>query len=242
MRRIYAVFAVAVAIVALLVLSVQPTSAQNLQPVTVGSPMPDFTLPSYQGGDVTISDLRGKNVLLIFPRGRSRPNAWCHICNYQHMELVDSELTSSLRQRNNLEVLFVLPYGRAEVEEWIDVYPQQLQDLEDWKNPDEASLDDAGRRRMQFARRAFPRAFTVTPETVPGPFPILIDGDRTVSEGLGFFTTDWGGSDAEQNIPAILLIDTMGTVQFKYLSQNTVDRPPLEYLLQVIAVLNSNMM
>lgn len=33
---------------------------------TVGSPAPDFTLPSTNGGDVTLSSLKGKNVLLMF--------------------------------------------------------------------------------------------------------------------------------------------------------------------------------
>ena len=32
----------------------------------VGSPAPDFTLPSTSGADVTLSSLRGKNVLLAF--------------------------------------------------------------------------------------------------------------------------------------------------------------------------------
>ena len=32
----------------------------------VGSPAPDFTLPSTSGQDVTLSSLRGKNVLLAF--------------------------------------------------------------------------------------------------------------------------------------------------------------------------------
>jgi len=32
----------------------------------VGSPAPDFTLPSTSGSDVTLSALRGKNVLLAF--------------------------------------------------------------------------------------------------------------------------------------------------------------------------------
>jgi hypothetical protein len=73
---------------------------------------------------------------------------------------------------------------------------------------------------------------------VPTPFPILVDGDRTLSEGLGLFTTDWGGSTADQNVPTILIIDSQGVLQFKYMSQNTIDRPPLEYLVQVVDVLN----
>lgn len=32
----------------------------------IGDPAPDFTLPSHLGKDVTLSYLRGKNVLLAF--------------------------------------------------------------------------------------------------------------------------------------------------------------------------------
>ncbi|MGH7527276.1 MAG: redoxin domain-containing protein [Gemmatimonadales bacterium] len=39
-------------------------SAASLPPV--GSPAPDFTLPSTSGSEVTLSKLRGKNVLLAF--------------------------------------------------------------------------------------------------------------------------------------------------------------------------------
>ena len=209
--------------------------APPLRPVTVGSFMPDFTLPAYQGGEVTLSDLLGKTVVLIFPRGRSGPGSWCHVCNYQHQELVDYEARYGLRERADLEILIVLPYGREELDGWIDAYPQQLQDLEDWRSPsDPDNLDAAGRRRMQLANQYFPRTFAVTPETVPGPFPILMDGDRAVSSGLGFFTEEWGGSQVAQNVPTVLIVDPGGTLLFKYMSQNTLDRPPLEYLLQVI--------
>jgi peroxiredoxin len=213
-------------------------SAQ-LRPVTVGSPMPDFTLRSYQGEEVTLSNLRGKNVMMVFPRGLSRPDSWCHVCPYQHSELVEYEADTGFRAQANVEILFVLPYSREKIGEWIDAYPQLLRDLEDWKNPpDPTSLDEAGLMRMERARRTYPKTFMAEPGEVPIPFPILVDSDRTLSEGLGFFTTDWGGSSAEQNIPTILVIDADGILQFKYMSQNTVDRPPLEYLAQVIGVLN----
>jgi peroxiredoxin len=201
--------------------------------------MPDFTLPVFQGGEVTLSDLRGKTVMIVFPRGLSRPGSWCHICPYQHSELVDYEARTAWRERADLEILFVLPYGREMVAEWIDAYPQLLQDIEDGKNPpDLADLDAAGRARVERSRLIYPKTFSATPGQVPVPFPILVDGDRTVSEGLGFFTTDWSGSTAEQNVPTVLVVDPQGVLQFKYMSQNTVDRPPLEYLVQVVDLVN----
>ena len=40
----------------------------------VGQPAPDFTLPSHLDKSVTLSDLRGKNVVLVF-----FPLAWTPI-------------------------------------------------------------------------------------------------------------------------------------------------------------------
>ncbi len=47
----------------------------EIKVVTVGQAMPDFTLPVYQGGDLKLSGLKGKNVLIIFPRGYQAPGA-----------------------------------------------------------------------------------------------------------------------------------------------------------------------
>ena len=177
--------------------------------------------------------------MIVFPRGLSRPGSWCHICPYQHSELVEYEAQSSWQSRANLKILFVLPYGQDMVGEWVDAYPQLLQDIEDGKNPPNAeSLDAAGRARVERQKQIYPKRFMETKGEVPIPFPIMVDGDRTVSEGLGFFTTDWSGSNAEQNVPTILIIDSDGVLQFKYISQNTIDRPPLEYLVRVVDLMN----
>ena len=69
--------------------------------------MPDFTLPAYQGGVIKLSDLRGKNVMIIFPRGYAAPGAWCTICDYKYIELTELEKTAQLRKKYNLEILFV---------------------------------------------------------------------------------------------------------------------------------------
>jgi len=66
------------------------------------------------------------------------------------------------------------------------------------------------------------------------PFPILIDADRRVSKGLGIFAEEWSGSRIDQNIRAVYIVDPKGVLQFKYISQNTFDRPSLPYLVRMI--------
>jgi hypothetical protein len=43
---------------------------------------------------------------------------------------------------------------------------------------------------------------------------------------------------AEQNVPTLLIVDPEGIFQFKYISQNTLDRPPPEYLVRVVEILD----
>lgn len=208
----------------------------QIQPVSVLQPMPDFTLPVYQGGEVGLSELKGKNVLLIFPRGLAGKDHWCHVCNYHYAELADLEIDRNIREKYNLEILFVLPYSSAMVQEWVDKFADQMADIENWKNPAEPEkLDERGQRRREMIRRYFPKSYTFENGKVPLPFPILIDEEAVVSKGLGLFTTEWGGSQIEQNIPAIYIIDQKGVLQFKYISQNTFDRPGYDYLLKILA-------
>ena len=106
------------------------TPAPSIRPATVGKPMPDFTLPTYQGGEVTLSKLRGKTVVLVFLRGHVSPTAWCHVDNFQQGSLVDYEKRTQFQAMNNAVILTVFPYDKAEVEKWVARYPQQVADIE----------------------------------------------------------------------------------------------------------------
>ena len=99
-------------------------------------------------------------------------------------------------------------------------------------------LDERGRRRMEMIKRYFPKSYAFEKGKVPLPFPILIDSDAAVSKGLGVFTTEWGGSKIEQNIPTTYIIDSKGMLQFKYISQNTFDRPGPDYLQKILTCIN----
>jgi peroxiredoxin len=207
----------------------------GIRPVTVGQPMPDFTLPTYQGGEVTLSSLKGKNVILIFPRGLAGEAHWCHIDNYRYAELMDIEKQKKIRKKYNAEILYVLPYSQDVVKEWVESNPEQLEHIEDWKNPEEPDkLDERGKRRMEFAKKAFPKTYAFKKGEVPTPFPILVDGERKVSKGLGIFATEWSGSKIDQCISSVFIVDKEGILQFKYIGQNTFDRPSFDYILKTL--------
>ncbi len=221
------------------VLTMNIVGSAQIRPVSVQQPMPDFTLPVYQGGEITLSDLEGKNVLLIFPRGLAGEDHWCHVCNYQYAELADLESSKNIRETNDLEILFVLPYSKEMVQDWVDKFAAQMADIQKWKNPeDPEKLDERGRRRLEMIKKYFPKNYTFEKGKVPLPFPVLIDAEREISKGLGVFTNEWGGSEIEQNIPTVYIIDKQGILRFKYISQNTFDRPGPDYLLQFISFLN----
>jgi len=52
-------------------------------PLQVGDPAPDFTLPSSDGGDVTLSALRGKTVVLYFYPKDSTPGCTTQACDFR---------------------------------------------------------------------------------------------------------------------------------------------------------------
>jgi len=234
MKKSNAYMAVFLFLTSVLASGYLPAQATPIKPVNFGDVFPNFILPAVQGGDVALSSLKGKNVLIIFLRGRVGDH-WCQICHYQYAELADLEKTQQIRKKYNLEILFILPYDKATVEHWVNIFPEQMAVIEEWKNPAaEAQKDPATARWMETTRRLFPKKFAISKENIPVPFPILIDAERKLSEGLQLFTLFWDRSYVEQNIATVFLLDGQGQARFKYFSQNTVDRPDAAFLLKFI--------
>jgi peroxiredoxin len=55
----------------------------------IGEQLKDFSLPVYNGSEFQLSNEKGKNVLLVFPRGYYDKDVWCDICAYEYLDLVD---------------------------------------------------------------------------------------------------------------------------------------------------------
>lgn len=52
-------------------------------PLPVGAPAPDFTLPDDAGRTVTLSSLKGKNVVLVFYPGDDTPGCTRQLCEFR---------------------------------------------------------------------------------------------------------------------------------------------------------------
>lgn len=52
-------------------------------PLPVGSPAPDFTLPDQDGREVSLSRLRGRNVVLVFYPGDDTPVCRRQLCEFR---------------------------------------------------------------------------------------------------------------------------------------------------------------
>jgi peroxiredoxin len=214
---------------------------QEFRPAIIEQPMPDFTLPAYQGGEVTLSSLKGKNVLIIFPRGYAAEGRWCTICSYKYAELVRLEKAEQLRKKHNLEILYVFPYSRETVKQWLEALPAQLEKIKGWKYPAEpGKLDEQAKSRMERAGKLFPKDLSLEKGNIPVPFPILLDQERRLTRGLGLFATEWSGSKADQLIPSEFIIDRKGVLMFKYMGQNTTDRPGWGYLMNMVECVDRN--
>jgi peroxiredoxin Q/BCP len=72
-------------------------------PLPAGSPAPDFTLPKQDGGTVSLSKLRGQNVVLVFYPGDDTP-----VCRKQLCEFRDQWAEA---RKHNTQVFGVNPAG-----------------------------------------------------------------------------------------------------------------------------------
>jgi thiol-disulfide isomerase/thioredoxin len=199
-----------------------------------GDPMSDFSLPVYGGGSFRLSDYRGKNVLIMFPRGWTGNN-WCSYCPYQYLELEQLEKESGIMAKNNLEIVYVMPYSSERIKDWMEKFPDALQVVEGIKNPQNPPA--AGTIQAEYAdwvRKNFPIVFDVKKEDPHTIIPVLVDEDRTLSRNLKIFTNFWDGVSAEQNIASVFIIDKKGILRLKYIGQMTEDRPSVEFLLDFI--------
>ena len=204
-------------------------------PGIVGKKISDFTLPTYQGNEFSMQNQRGKNVLLIVSRGKYGDANWCTICHYQYADFADLALNKQIREKYNLEIVFMLPYIKDSIVNWEKAFPAEMAKMERWKNPgDPEKISKNEKDWMDFTRANYPKKFDFTNKKAPLPLPILIDGKLEVSKGLDLSRTEWDGGKTLQNIPAVFIIDKDGIIRFKYVSQNTIDRPTSDYILNFI--------
>jgi peroxiredoxin len=216
------------------------TQEPELKPAVIEQPMSDFTLPRYQGGEWTLSGLKGKNIIIIVPRVWADTGYYCTICDYQYLDFADMEKTQQFQKAVNAEIVFLFPFGRDDVAKWLASLPEQMDKIKAAKYPpDPSKLDDKARARMERWGQFFPKDFSLKPGEAPTPFPILLDADRKIAKRLGVFATEWSGTKVDQGIPSVFIVDSQGVLMFKYIGQNTVDRPSPAYLAKILGMINA---
>jgi peroxiredoxin len=220
-----------------LLASVQIINAQNktLYVPTPGDYFPEFTLPIYQGGEFSVKQQIGKNILFIALRGKYADDHWCAICNYQYSDFAFLDAVDSIRYKYNLEIVFLMPYSFEQLTIWEKAFPSEIMKIENWKYPQDSSrLTPEQVEWSEYTRKKFPKSFTFPDGKADLRFPVLCDANRDVSKGLDIFRNEWDGGKTAQNIPAVYIIDTKGILRFKYISQNTFDRLPSSYIISFI--------
>jgi peroxiredoxin len=206
-----------------------------IKPPSLGDHFPEFTLPVYPKGEFSLAQMRGKNMLLITSRGKYSAEHWCAICNYQYADFASLAIDDSIREKYNLEIVFLMPYSKEMLVDWENAFTDELKKIENWKYPSDTMNQSPQQISwVNFTRQKFPKTFIYADNKVPLPFPILMDENQELSKGLDLFRMEWNGGTAAQNIPAVYIIDGNGKLRFKYISQNTFDRPSSEYILSFI--------
>jgi len=216
------------------------TQEPALDAAIIEEPMSDFTLPLYQGGELTLSRLRGKNVIIIVPRFWAARGYYCTICNYHYLDFVDVEKTQSFRKTHNTEIVYLFPFSKDDVTQWLASLPEQMSRVQAVKYPpDPSRLDEKAKALTERWRKLFPKDFTLQPGEATTPFPIVLDADRKIARRLGVFATEWGGSAVDQGIPSVFVVDSEGVLMLKYIAQNNADRPSPAYLARILQMINA---
>lgn len=207
---------------------------KTLDLAVIGEPLKDFTLPIYKGGEFQLSKEKGKNLLLVFPRGYYDQDVWCDICAYEYLDLIDEFHNKKLAEKYKIELVFILPYNDTTIEKWLNDLPEVYESLEAGKHLADTLTNERAMTWVHFAQKHYPKTFKINKGDTPQPFRILSDAKHELSERLDIFRTEWWGTKVDQNIPTFILLDNEGVVRFKYISQHTIDRPTSEYLIQMI--------
>jgi peroxiredoxin len=214
-------------------------SAQNrpLDLAIIGEPLKEFTLPIYLGGEFRLSEEKGKNILIVFPRGYYDKDVWCDICAYEYLDLVDEFHNKKIAEKYNLEIIIVLPYDTSTIRRWLYDIPEVYESIEAGKHLADTLTNEKSMTWVHFANKHYPKTFIIKKGETPQPFKILSDEKHQLSERLQIFRNEWWGTTVEQNLPTFILLDTNSTVVFKYISQHTIDRPTIGYLMTIMDVL-----
>ena len=134
-----------------------------------------------------------------------------HDLQLQYVELAELEKAQKIREKYNVEILVVFPYAQDVVKTWVEALPGQLESIKERKYPaDPAKLDEAGKGPDGAVPADLPQGLRAREGDVLVPFPILVDGERTLSKKLDLFRNEWGGSKVDQNIPGVYIIDAPG--------------------------------
>lgn len=206
----------------------------NVIPVQVKEQFSNLTLSDSNGNKIKLPE-KGKNTMLVFIRGKVKPDLWCPICHYQYLELSNAIKKSGINKTKNIDTYFILPYSNDSLSEWINAFPKSIETINGWKNPSAEKLEKEGVKLWKaYCDEFFPENFTVDPRNLNLDLPVLFDPDQSVSKGLYLFKEEWGGTKVPQNIPTVYIIGDDGKVKFKYHSQYTNDRPNADYLIDYI--------
>lgn len=126
--------------------NVEETKELEFVPIEIGKPAPNFTLENLQGEQVTLSELKGKNVLINF---------WATWCPYCIEEMPDLDKLYTENKDDDFVVLAIdVGEPQSDVEEYLSENPYEFPVL----------LDKDGKVSMQYLVRGIPTSYMIDKE------------------------------------------------------------------------------